>query len=95
MTNMSLKKMLYINPMNVNNIPNHVKRILQDKELSMEKKMQAFMAFMPKLPGDPKNDQVWEDNEKVGETIKKMIDEGKLSINGLDERARLRIVQEP
>ncbi len=81
--------------MNVNNIPNHVKRILQDKELSMEKKMQAFMAFMPKLPGDPKNDQVWEDNEKVGETIKKMIDEGKLSINGLDERARLRIVQEP
>jgi len=92
---MSLKKMLYINPMNVNNIPNHVKRILQDKELSMEKKMQAFMAFMPKLPGDPKNDQVWEDNEKVGETIKKMIDEGKLSINGLDERARLRIVQEP
>ena len=81
--------------MNVNNIPNHVKRILQDKELSMEKKMQAFMAFMPKLPGDPKNDQVWEDNMKVGETIKKMIDEGKLSLNGFDERARLRIVQEP
>lgn len=95
MMNTSLKKLLYINPMNVNNIPNHVKRILQDKELSMEKKMMAFMAFMPKLPADPKQDQAWRDNEKLGETIKKMIDEGKLSLNGLDERARLRIVQEP
>ena len=61
----------------------------------MEKKMMAFMAFMPKLPADPKQDQAWRDNEKLGETIKKMIDEGKLSLNGLDERARLRIVQEP
>ena len=81
--------------MNVNNIPNHVKRILQDKELSMEKKMQAFMAFMPSLPADPKNDQVWEDNMKVGETIKKLLDDGKLFLNGFVERARLRIVQEP
>ena len=81
--------------MNIDNIPNHVKRILQDRELTMEKKMMAFMAFMPKLPADPKQDQAWCDNEKLGETIKKMIDEGKLSLNGLDERARLRIVQEP
>ena len=95
MMNTSLKKLLYINPMNIDNIPNHVKRILQDRELTMEKKMMAFMAFMPKLPADPKQDQAWRDNEKLGETIKKMIDEGKLSLNGLDERARLRIVQEP
>ena len=61
----------------------------------MAQKMVAFMAFMPSLPADPKNDQVWEDNMKVGETIKKMINEGKLSLNGFDERARLRIVQEP
>ena len=89
MTNTSLKKMLYINPMNVNNIPNHVKRILQDKELSMEKKMQAFMAFMPKLPGDPKNDQVWEDNEKLGEQILQLIKDGKLKIKGLDHNGKL------
>ena len=81
--------------MSVDNIPVHIRRIIQDRELSMAQKMVAFMAFMPSLPADPKNDQVWEDNMKVGETIKKMIDEGKLSINGLDERARLRIVQEP
>ena len=52
--------------MNLDNIPNHVKRILQDKELPMDKKMNAFMAFMPKLPADPKQDQAWRDNEKVG-----------------------------
>lgn len=81
--------------MNVDNIPVHIRRIIQDRELSMAQKMVAFMAFMPSLPADPKNDQVWEDNMKIGETIKKMIDEGKLSLNGFDERARLRIVQEP
>ena len=81
--------------MSVDNIPVHIRRIIQDRELSMAQKMVAFMAFMPSLPADPKNDQVWEDNMKVGETIKKMIDEGKLSLNGFDERARLRIVQAP
>jgi hypothetical protein len=81
--------------MNVDNIPVHIRRIIQDRELSMAQKMVAFMAFMPSLPADPKNDQVWEDNMKVGEIIKKMIDEGKLSLNGFDEHARLRIVQEP
>lgn len=81
--------------MSVDNIPVHIRRIIQDRELSMAQKMVAFMAFMPSLPVDPKNDQVWEDNMKVGKTIKKMIDEGKLSLNGFDERARLRIVQEP
>ena len=81
--------------MNVDNIPVHIRRIIKDRELSMAQKMVAFMAFMPSLPADPKNDRVWEDNMKVGETIKKRIDEGKLSLNGFDEHARLRIVQEP
>ena len=52
--------------MNVDNIPINVKQIMQDKELSIHKKMVAFMAFMPKLPSDPKNDQAWKDNEKIG-----------------------------
>ena len=55
--------------MNVDNIPRNVKQIMQDKELSIHKKMVAFMAFMPKLPSDPKNDQAWKDNEKIGEQI--------------------------
>lgn len=81
--------------MNVDNIPVHIRRIIQDRELSMAQKMVAFMAFMPSLPADPKNDKVWKDNTEVGKTIKKMIDEGKLSLNGFDEHSRLRIVQEP
>ena len=87
--NTSLKKLLYINPMNIDNIPNHVKRILQDRELTMEKKMHAFMAFMPKLPADPKQDQAWRDNEKVGEQILQLIKDGKLKIKGLDQNGKL------
>ena len=75
--------------MNIDNIPNHVKRILQDRELTMEKKMHAFMAFMPKLPADPKQDQAWRDNEKVGEQILQLIKDGKLKIKGLDHNGKL------
>ena len=75
--------------MNIDNIPNHVKRILQDRELTMEKKMHAFMAFMPKLPADPKQDQAWRDNEKVGEQILQLIKDGKLKIKGLDQNGKL------
>jgi hypothetical protein len=85
----SLKKLVYINSMNLDNVPNHVKRILQDKELPMDKKMNAFMAFMPKLPADPKQDQVWRDNEKVGEQILQLINDGKLEIKGLDRNGKL------
>ena len=87
--NTSLKKLLYINPMNIDNIPNHVKRILQDRELTMEKKMMAFMAFMPKLPADPKQDQAWRDNEKLGEQILQLVKDGKLNIKGLDQNGKL------
>ena len=87
--NTSLKKLLYINPMNIDNIPNHVKRILQDRELTMEKKMHAFMAFMPKLPADPKQDQAWRDNEKLGEQILQLVKDGKLKIKGLDRNGKL------
>ena len=75
--------------MNIDNIPNHVKRILQDRELTMEKKMHAFMAFMPKLPADPKQDQAWRDNEKVGEQILQLIKDCKLKIKGLDRNGKI------
>ena len=75
--------------MNIDNIPNHVKRILQDRELTMEKKMMAFMAFMPKLPADPKQDQAWRDNEKLGEQILQLVKDGKLNIKGLDQNGKL------
>lgn len=69
-----------MNIMNVDNIPINVKRIMQDRELSIHKKMVAFMAFMPKLPSDPKTDQMWKDNEKIGEQILTLINDGKIRI---------------
>jgi hypothetical protein len=64
--------------MDPSKIPNVVKQILQDRELPMDKKMTAFMMFMPKLPQDPKLDTVINDNLVVGEKIRSLIDEGKI-----------------
>lgn len=82
-----------MNIMNVDNIPINVKRIMQDRELSIHKKMVAFMAFMPKLPSDPKTDQVWKDNEKIGEQILNLINDGKIRIGKFNKDFRLNIIE--
>ena len=82
-----------MNIMNVDNIPVNVKRIMQDRELSIHKKMMAFMAFMPKLPSDPKTDQVWKDNEKIGEQILSLINDGKIRIGKFNKDFRLNIIE--
>lgn len=82
-----------MNIMNVDNIPVNVKRIMQDRELSIHKKMVAFMAFMPKLPSDPKTDQVWKDNEKIGEQILSLINDGKIRIGKFNKDFRLNIIE--
>lgn len=82
-----------MNIMNVDNIPINVKRIMQDRELSIHKKMVAFMAFMPKLPSDPKIDQVWKDNEKIGEQILSLINDGKIRIGKFNKNFRLNIIE--
>lgn len=82
-----------MNIMNVDNIPVNVKRIMQDRELSIHKKMVAFMAFMPKLPSDPKTDQVWKDNEKIGEQILTLINDGKIRIGKFNKDFVLNIIE--
>jgi len=79
--------------MNVDNIPVNVKRIMQDRELSIHKKMVAFMAFMPKLPSDPKTEQVWKDNEKIGEQILTLINDGKIRIGKFNKDFVLNIIE--
>jgi len=71
--------------MDPKNIPNVVKQILQDRELPMNKKMTAFMMFMPKLPEDPKLDVIINDNLMVGEKIKSLIDKGKIELGKFDK----------
>ena len=66
--------------MDPSKIPNVVKQILQDRELPMNKKMTAFMMFMPNLPEDPKLNAVIYDNLAVGEKIKTLIDDGKIEL---------------
>jgi hypothetical protein len=77
--------------MDPSKIPNVVKQILQDRELPMNKKMTAFMMFMPKLPDDPKLDVILNDNLMIGEKIKSLIDEGKIELGGFDKDFRLNV----
>jgi hypothetical protein len=75
--------------MDPSKIPNVVKQILQDRDLPMNKKMTAFMMFMPKLPQDPKLDTVINDNLVVGEKIRSLIDEGKIEFGKFDKNFHL------
>ena len=78
--------------MDPSQIPNDILRVLQSPELPMAKKMMAFNMLMPNLPADPKHTQAYNDNLEVGNTIKRLVDEGKTSINGLDKDFKLNII---
>ena len=78
--------------MDPSKLPKDILRVLQDKELPMTKKMMAFNMLMPNLPADPKHTQAYNDNLEVGNTIKRLVDEGKISINGLDKDFKLNII---
>lgn len=75
--------------MDPNSIPENVKRILNDRQLSMSQKLVAFMAFMPNLPEN--NSEVYQQNLDVGVTIKKLIDEKKISLGKFDSNFILNI----
>jgi hypothetical protein len=78
--------------MDPSKLPKDILRVLQDKELPMAKKMMAFNMLMPNLPADPKHTQAYDDNLEVGRKIKRLVDEGKISINGLDKDFKLNII---
>ena len=78
--------------MDPSKLPIDILRVLQSPELPMAKKMMAFNRLMPKLPADPKHTQAYNDNLEVGNTIKRLVDEGKISINGLDKDFKLNII---
>jgi len=75
--------------MDPNNIPENIKNILRNKELTMSQKMIAFMAFMPGLPDN--NPQFFIDNLKIGTHIKNLIDERKIMFNGFDDKFELQV----
>lgn len=73
-------------------LPKNLLSILQDKELSMAQKMMAFNMFIPNLPATLEHDKAYDDNLEVGRKIKRLVDEGKISINGLDKDFKLNII---
>ena len=73
-------------------LPKNLLSVLQDKELSMPQKMMAFNMFIPNLPATPEHDKAYDDNLEVGRKIKRLVDEGKISINGLDKDFKLDII---
>ena len=78
--------------MDPSKLPVEILRVLQSPELPMAKKMMAFNMLMPNLPADPKHTQAYDDNLQVGRKIKRLVDEGKISINGLDKDFKLNII---
>jgi hypothetical protein len=78
--------------MDPSKLPVDILRVLQSPELPMAKKMMAFNMLMPNLPADPKHTQAYDDNLEVGRKIKRLVDEGKISINGLDKDFKLNII---
>ena len=77
--------------MDPSKLPKDILRVLQDKELPMAKKMMAFNMLMPNLPADPKHTQAYNDNLEIGRKIKRLVDEGKIRIDGFDKNFKLKI----
>lgn len=76
--------------MDISQIPKDILRVLQDRELSVPQKMCAFNMLMPDLGVDPKHAQAYNDNLEVGKTIKRLVDEGKLTLDGFDKNFKLK-----
>jgi hypothetical protein len=77
--------------MDPSNIPKDILRVLQDKEIPMAKKMMAFNMLMPNLPADPKHTDAYNENLKVGDTIKRLVDEGKIRLGKFDKNFILEV----
>jgi hypothetical protein len=78
--------------MDPSKLPIEILRVLQSPELPMAKKMMAFNMLMPNLPADPKHTQAYDDNLEVGRTIKRLVDEGKISLGGFDKKFKLDVI---
>tara|TARA_B100000405_G_scaffold13214_1_gene11171 strand:- start:822 stop:1061 length:240 start_codon:yes stop_codon:yes gene_type:complete len=74
-------------------IPTHILQVLQSRELSMPQKMMAFTMLMPNIPADPKHEVMYNQNIDVGYTIKRLVDEKKIRLDGFDKDFKLKITE--
>ncbi len=81
-----------LSKMDFSKIPKNLLGILQDKELSMAQKMVAFNMFIPNLPASSEHDKAYDDNLEVGRKIKRLVDEGKIRIEGFGKKFKLEVI---
>jgi len=81
-----------LSKMDLSRLPKNLIGILQDKELSMAQKMVAFNMFIPNLPASSEHDKAYDDNLEVGRKIKRLVDEGKIRIEGFGKKFKLEVI---
>ena len=74
-------------------IPTHILQVLQNRELSMPQKIMAFTMLMPNIPADPKHEVMYNQNIDFGYTIKRLVDEKKIRLDGFDKDFKLKITE--
>ena len=74
-------------------IPTHILQVLQNRELSMPQKIMAFTMLMPNIPADPKHEVMYNQNLDFGYTIKRLVDEKKIRLDGFDKDFKLKITE--
>ena len=74
----------------MDNIPNHIKQLMNDRSLDMKQKVLSFMMLMPtnQLPDNPNT----EDFIDLGKDIKQLIDNNKITIEGFDKNFNIKVL---
>ena len=73
----------------MNSIPNDVMQILRNRELTPDKRLIAYTMLVPGLPVSPAHALAWQSNIQLGKNIKELIDNGTVTITGMDKNSIL------
>ena len=66
-------------------IPTDVLKALQNRELTPYKKLVAYTMLVSGLPASPTHEAACESNMTIGKTIKRLIENGVLTVTGMNE----------
>ena len=66
-------------------VPKNVQQLIGSSELSMDQKLIGFMMFMPKVPENAMVAKIVAHNLELGEKIKKLVDDNKITIGKFDK----------
>jgi len=78
----------------MNSIPNDVMQILRNRELTPAKRLIAYTMLVPGLPVSSAHALAWQSNLELGKNIKELIDNGTVTITGMDKSSILTYTSE-